>query len=308
MSTTSHEREKNFEQSVKRNPHPDFKKVEASRPDWREKVTEDGGGPPLYTKTRDPAWKLGQGGNDNDKSLEKEHVSIDPYEEGRPAVFNYKLMISAIVPRPIGFLSTVGKDGMDMYTPTALISVVLTHGVLDNRIVQSGTFQLFPNGEFRPANLRCRFSCKYEGTKRYIGQYHRNEGVYVYTHMFFYNHGGCSSVGLGVVNVISEHFVEAANACSINSPYGISEWSLVGLHPAPTKKVKPSRVKEAVFAAECTLVEVKEWQSKAKPDTASGAMAILEGVNFWVREDAINEEKNGIDLNVCCLFPCILLG
>jgi hypothetical protein len=112
MATTSDQRKHNFEKCVQRNPHPDFKKVEASRPDWREAITEDSGESPLYTKTRDPNWRLGQGGNDNGESLCKEHVSIDPYEEGRPAVFNYKLMISVIVPRPIGFLSTVAKDGV----------------------------------------------------------------------------------------------------------------------------------------------------------------------------------------------------
>lgn len=38
-------------------------------------------------------------------------MEIDPYEEGRPATSNYKLLISAIVPRPIGFCSTVSADG-----------------------------------------------------------------------------------------------------------------------------------------------------------------------------------------------------
>ncbi|KAJ9221669.1 hypothetical protein DTO027B5_6390 [Paecilomyces variotii] len=264
MSTTSHEREHKFEQSVKRNPHPDFKGVEASRPDWRERITEDGGKQPLYTKTRDPNWKLGQGGNDNGEYLAKKHVSIDPYEDGRPAVFNYKLMISAIVPRPIGFLSTVGKDGVPNLAP----------------------FSFFQMVNFDPPIFVVGFLASPKEPKDTLANIIETKEC--------------------TVNVISEHFVEAANACSINSPYGVSEWSLVGLHPAPTKVVKPARVKEAVFSAECTLVEVKEWQSKAKPGTVSGAMAILEGVNFWVREDAINEERNGIDPNV--LRPVSRLG
>lgn len=93
------------EKAVKRNPHPDFKKVEASRPDWEEREWR-------WTKTKDPDWKYGSGGNDAGKSLEKNHVEIDPYAEGRPAVFNYKLLISAIIPRPVGFCSTISKDGM----------------------------------------------------------------------------------------------------------------------------------------------------------------------------------------------------
>jgi hypothetical protein len=94
------------ESAIKRNPHPDFKKVEASRPEWDSKSTFE------FTKTKEPDWKLGDGGNDGGESLKKKHVEIDPYEQGRPATFNYKLLISAIVPRPVGFCSTISKDGM----------------------------------------------------------------------------------------------------------------------------------------------------------------------------------------------------
>lgn len=94
------------ERSVKRNPHPDFKAVEGERPEFN---TEHSGW--TCTKAPDPDWKMGGGGNDGGASLEKAHVEINPHEDGRPANFNYKLMISGIVPRPIGLLSTVGADG-----------------------------------------------------------------------------------------------------------------------------------------------------------------------------------------------------
>ena len=100
------EEKQDAEQSVKRNPHGNFAEVEASRPDWD--VARDGF---LFTKTKAPQWQLGDGATDGGESLKKEHIAIDPYEEGRPAVNNYKLMISAIVPRPVGFLSTRSKDG-----------------------------------------------------------------------------------------------------------------------------------------------------------------------------------------------------
>jgi hypothetical protein len=94
------------ESQIKRNPHPDFKKVEASRPPWSQNSHL------TFTQTASPDWKLGDGGNDAGESLKKKHVEIDPYEKGRPATFNYKLLISAIVPRPVGFCGTVSKDGM----------------------------------------------------------------------------------------------------------------------------------------------------------------------------------------------------
>ena len=102
---TSHEQRFDQEKAVKRNPHPDFKKVEASRPDWSEKSELH------FTKTKKPGWKLGEGASDGGKSLKKKQVEIDPYEEGRPAIFNYKLLISGIIPRPIGFVSTRSEDG-----------------------------------------------------------------------------------------------------------------------------------------------------------------------------------------------------
>lgn len=109
-----------------------------------------------------------------------------------------------------------------------------------------------------------------------------------------------------VINMVSEHFIEAANATSIDAPYGISEWALTGLTPAPCKDVKASRVKEAVFSVEGKLVETKEFESKATPGKKTGVLAIIEGVRFWCREDAINDEKNIIDpavSRVCDRIP-----
>lgn len=128
-----------LETSINRNPHPDFQGVEASRPAWQ---SERSGW--TYTKIVNPDWKFGDGGNDGGASLEKEHVEINPYAEGRPATFNYKLLISAIVPRPIGFLSTVGQDGM------CLCWLVFPLRVADrDRDVQSRPIQLHEYDQLR---------------------------------------------------------------------------------------------------------------------------------------------------------------
>jgi len=100
-----HEQRYDAEKEVKRNPHADFNQVQASRPAFDSAKQWE------YRQPPKPKWKLGDGANDGGECLKKEHIAIDPYEEGRPAVFNYKLMISAIVPRPIGFVSTLSKDG-----------------------------------------------------------------------------------------------------------------------------------------------------------------------------------------------------
>lgn len=53
-------------------------------------------------------------------------------------------------------------------------------------------------------------------------------------------------------------------------------------------------------------MEKREFESRTTPGKTSGVLAIVEGVNFWVREDAINEERNMIDVKV--LRPVSRLG
>ena len=115
-----------------------------------------------------------------------------------------------------------------------------------------------------------------------------------------------TDTGECTVNIISEHFVEAANACSIDAPFETSEWELSGLHPTASTLVKPPRVGEAIFSAECKLESTREFASRQSPDKKTGVLAIVEGVKFWVREDAINEDKNLVDPVV--LRPISRLG
>lgn len=236
------------EKLVQRNPHPDFKNVEASRKPWDAESKWE------IRQTIDTAWKYGDGANDGGESLKKKHVEIDPYAEGRPAVFNYKLLISAIVPRPIGFMSTRSKDGSSTNLAPFSYFQMINH---DPPLFTVGYAGGFDNAKDSLKNLMESEEC--------------------------------------VINIISEHFIEAANSTSINAPYGESEWSLSGLTPAPSTTVKASRVKEAIFAVEGKLIFTKEWESRGTPGKKTGVLAIIEGTRFWVREDAINEDRNLVD-------------
>ncbi|KAK9323036.1 hypothetical protein V1517DRAFT_321690 [Lipomyces orientalis] len=62
------------------------------------------------TKTVKPGWKPGDGAATSDWQ-DHAKIEIDPFEPGRTPNSNYKLLISAVVPRPIGFVSTVSGDG-----------------------------------------------------------------------------------------------------------------------------------------------------------------------------------------------------
>ena len=53
-------------------------------------------------------------------------------------------------------------------------------------------------------------------------------------------------------------------------------------------------------------MDTKEFESRATKGKKTGVLAIIEGVRFWVREDAVNEEKNIIDPAI--LRPMSRLG
>ncbi|KAK5451871.1 hypothetical protein LTS15_007594 [Exophiala xenobiotica] len=114
------------------------------------------------------------------------------------------------------------------------------------------------------------------------------------------------ATGECVINMISEHFIEAANAAAIDAPYGMSEWQLTGLTPASCRKVKVDRVRESMFSIEGRLLEIKDFESKFTKGVKSGSMAIIEGVHFWICEDALSKDQSTIDPAV--LRPVARLG
>ncbi|KAM4057138.1 flavin reductase like domain-containing protein [Hirsutella rhossiliensis] len=248
---------------IKRNPHPDFKKVEASRPAW------DDASRFRFTRTVDPDWAFGHGSDGSSSS--SKHIAIDPYAPGRPDVFNYKLLISGIVPRPIAFLSTRSADGSSTNLAPFSYFNVMSH---DPPLFVVG----FASG------IDAAVAKGAKDTLRNLVETRE-----------------------AVVNIISESFLEAANATSIDAPYGVSEWDVAGLTPVrDCETVRCARVAEAVFSVEVKVDELKEHGSKRDPSNKTSTIAILEGTRFWVREDALNEEKNLIDPAI--LRPISRLG
>ena len=244
--------------SRSRSSHPDFKQVEASRPNWNTASVFH------HTKTVDPSWSFGDGANDSSSSStttntsstsSPKHIPIDPYEPGRRASLNYKLLTSAVIPRPIAFLSTRSADGLSAnLAPFSYFNVVNHDPPL---FVVS----------FTGGGARAKDSLRNVADTREC-----------------------------VLNIVSEHFVEAANAASANAPYGVSEWDISGLTPSyDCETVSCARVAEAVVSVEARLESVREYESRATPGKVTGTLAVFEGTRFWVREDAVNEEKSLID-------------
>lgn len=103
--------------SAKPSYHPPLSEVEKTRPDFD--LSES------YTVTKAPntKWKIGEGASsDGWKNYKK--ISVDPYGEGRSPHDNYKTLISAVTPRPIGFVSTVSKNGTRNLAPFSFFNIV----------------------------------------------------------------------------------------------------------------------------------------------------------------------------------------
>lgn len=81
----------------------DFEKKQAGRPDFDHSNT-----PIETTKHPHPTWQYGDG---VPGASHAKHVEVDPFAPGREMVNNYRLLISGIAPRPIGFISTISEDG-----------------------------------------------------------------------------------------------------------------------------------------------------------------------------------------------------
>ncbi|CAK7896246.1 hypothetical protein CAAN1_12S00914 [[Candida] anglica] len=101
--------------NTKMSKHGDFNKIQSERVPFSETDW-------VTTQIPNKDWIPGTGAH-NDEWKSHKKVAIDPYAEGRPSGFNYKTLISAITPRPIGFVSSVGKDGQANLAPFSYFSL-----------------------------------------------------------------------------------------------------------------------------------------------------------------------------------------
>ncbi|KIW00491.1 uncharacterized protein PV09_08012 [Verruconis gallopava] len=98
------------------------------------------------------------------------------------------------------------------------------------------------------------------------------------------------------ISVVSDSFIEAANATSINTPPHISEWSLSGLHPKQSKIVKPPHTAESAFSIELKYHSHQDIISPKK-GVRTATLVLLEAVLFHVREDSIDKNRSTVDIS-----------
>ncbi|KAL0487287.1 flavoprotein oxygenase [Acrasis kona] len=105
------------------------------------------------------------------------------------------------------------------------------------------------------------------------------------------------------VNLISEWFVEAANACSVDAPPNVSEWDISGLTPKESVDVEAAWVAESAFSMECTLMH--DYDIKKSSGDVACTVILGEIKRFHVREDILKDD-GGVDLDK--LKPVSRLG
>ncbi|KAH7903376.1 hypothetical protein BJ138DRAFT_1074133 [Hygrophoropsis aurantiaca] len=90
------------------------------------------------------------------------------------------------------------------------------------------------------------------------------------------------------VNIISEPFVEQANATAIDAPSDLGEWEFSGLTKATSLHVKASRVKESAFSMECELFQAIDIiHPETGEHTSTLVLALVKYIH--VRNDMLNE-------------------
>ena len=138
-------------------------------------------------------------------------MTIDP-KTTDPSNF-YKLMIGAIVPRPIAFVSTISREGILNLAPFSFFTAISANP---------------PVICFCP--MRREAADPRKDTLRNIS----------ITREF-------------VVNVVSEEFAQQMNITSGEYPPEVDEFEAAGLTPIPSELVKAPRVAEAHVHMECRL-------------------------------------------------------
>lgn len=88
-----------------------------------------------------------------------------------------------------------------------------------------------------------------------------------------------------VVNVVTEKLAEDMNRCATDFPFGVSEFSEVGLTPAASSVVRSPRVAESPISMECKLRQV----ITVSEASGGGSVVLGEVVTFHVEDDLFDD-------------------
>lgn len=145
---------------------------------------------------------------------------IDPAKEDYRNI--YKLMIGAIVPRPIAFVSSLSQDGIPNLAPFSFFT-----GISANP----------------PVICFCPMVRLSDGRQKDTLRNVEQTGEFV-------------------VNIVSEGIAKKMNICSTEFPPEVDEFEKSGLTRVPSEVVRPFCVRESMINMECRLLQLVQVSSK----------------------------------------------
>ncbi len=134
----------------------------------------------------------------------------------------YKILIGSVLPRPIGWISTISQSGDHNLAPFSFFNVVCSNP---------------PHVLFCPS-VRSTDG-KIKDTLRNV-----------------------QANGEFVVNIVTEDLAEAMNVSATEYPAEVDEFVLAGLTAAQSQKVQPPRVAESPIHYECQVTQIIEIGDK----------------------------------------------
>ncbi len=143
-------------------------------------------------------------------------MQIDPQHTAWQSL--YKLMIGSIVPRPIGWVSTIDADGQHNLAPFSFFNAVCANP---------------------PTILFCPMI-------RVSDQQHKDTLRNV------------RETGQFVINIVTEATADAMNITATEFAHDVDEFAAAGLTPLPSERVRAARVAESPIHYECELTQIVE--------------------------------------------------
>jgi flavin reductase (DIM6/NTAB) family NADH-FMN oxidoreductase RutF len=173
-------------------------------------------------------------------------TTLNPSEQSPQDI--YKLLVGAVVPRPIAFVSSMDAEGVRNLAPFSFFTVASANP---------------PIVCFCPM-VRGVTNTGLQSTKDTL----RN---IIATREF-------------VVNIVSEEFAAQMNACSAELSPEVDEFLVSGLTPLASELVRPPRVAESHVQMECRLQQVVHVSTKP----LGGSLIMGEVLRFHVSESLLD--------------------
>jgi flavin reductase (DIM6/NTAB) family NADH-FMN oxidoreductase RutF len=177
----------------------------------------------------------------------------------------YNILIGAVVPRPIAWVSSLSASGQPNLAPFSFFNAVCAKPPL----------LVFAPGMRSPKKPGAA-AREPAGTPKDTLRNIRETGEFV-------------------INMVTYELAEAMNLTSGDYDAAINEFEVAKLTSAPSKVVRPRRVAESPVSFECKLYRILDFN----PAPEGGSLVIGEIVSIHINEQYIKEgrlDRNSLDL------------